>query len=292
MDCGEQVRCLELAKSSAFCRAIYSEIEEVGWEHLVRLGGDLTFLSFRVLDEKGRVHVLEIQLDKTYPKDPPMVSADVPYMFNLEWSMNSRLKDLVKQFQELLEKLQEFWSTLDEIDRSFWVVDPKSPTRAMSFRQIQIGNGCVIMLSINVNNPKSLPDRCRFMGSGTTVNTLRKIWKRNSKRWMRDKTFQENLASILETHLPRSQDFPKDDRQVECGICYAQCLPIDDELGTKSGSGTDYMCENTNCNRAFHSMCLVDWLHSITTTRQSFNVLFGNCPYCSEPVAVKLNNTK
>ncbi|GLT44231.1 hypothetical protein SLA2020_181410 [Shorea laevis] len=291
MDCGEQVRCLELAKSSAFCRAIYSEIEEVGWEHLVRLGGDLTFLSFRVLDEKGRVHVLEIQLDKTYPKDPPMVSADVPYMFNLEWSMNSRLKDLVKQFQELLEKLQEFWSTLDEIDRSFWVVDPKSPTRAMSFRQIQIGNGCVIMLSINVNNPKSLPE-CRFMGSGTTVNTLRKIWKRNSKRWMRDKTFQENLASILETHLPRSQDFPKDDRQVECGICYAQCLPIDDELGTKSGSGTDYMCENTNCNRAFHSMCLVDWLHSITTTRQSFNVLFGNCPYCSEPVAVKLNNTK
>ncbi|GLU20178.1 hypothetical protein SLE2022_363900 [Rubroshorea leprosula] len=291
MDCGEQIRCLELAKSSSFCRTIYSEIEEVGWERLVRLGGDLTFLSFHVLDEKGRVHVLEIQLDKTYPKDPPMVSADVPYMFNLEWSMNSRLKDLVKQFQEHLEKLQEFWSTLDEIDRSFWVVDPKSPTRAMSFRQIQIGNGCVIMLSINVNNPKSLPE-CRFMGSGTIVNTLRKIWKRNSKRWLRDKTFQENLASILETQLPRSRDFLRDDRQVECGICYAQCLPIDDELGTKSGSGTDYTCENTNCSRAFHSMCLVDWLHSIATTRQSFNVLFGNCPYCSEPVAVKLNNAK
>ncbi|CAN0864986.1 E3 ubiquitin-protein ligase FANCL [Linum grandiflorum] len=55
-----------------------------------------------------------------------------------------------------------------------------------------------------------------------------------------------------------------------------------------SGSATDYTCENTNCSRAFHSVCLGDWLRSITTTRQSFDVLFGNCPYCSDPVAIKI----
>lgn len=285
-------RCIELAKSSSLYGEIYSEIEEVGWERLVRLGGDLNliFLSFRILDKKERVHVMEIQLEETYPKDPPMVSADVPYMFNLLWSMNSRLKDVVKQFQEHLEKLQEFWSTLDEIDRSLWIAGPNPASRSMSFRQIHLGDNCVIMLSINVDDPKSLPE-CRFMGSGAFLSTLRKRWQRNSKRWMSDKPFPENLASVLETQLPKSPDLQKDDQQVECGICYAQCLPIDDELGDNSGSGTDYMCENTNCSRAFHSTCLVDWLRAITTTRQSFNVLFGNCPYCSEPVAVKLNHT-
>nr|CAB3493401.1 unnamed protein product [Digitaria exilis] len=59
-------------------------------------------------------------------------------------------------------------------------------------------------------------------------------------------------------------------------------------LGAHSGCATDYTCENPSCSRAFHSICLRDWLRSITTTRQSFDVLFGNCPYCSDPVAVKV----
>jgi E3 ubiquitin-protein ligase FANCL len=75
MEHTEQARCRELSKSSTFYRSVYSQIEEVGWEHLVRLGGDLTFLSFRILDEKGRLHFMEIQMDKTYPKSPPSISA-------------------------------------------------------------------------------------------------------------------------------------------------------------------------------------------------------------------------
>lgn len=109
---------------------------------------------------------------------------DVPYIFNVEWSMNSRLKDLVQQFQEVcycrlyciflqlfiskasdfleeslsigcltlteginylfvtqqhLEKLQEFWATLDDIDNSLCVVNLKQTSRAVSFRQMDIG---------------------------------------------------------------------------------------------------------------------------------------------------------
>lgn len=48
-ECAGQIRCRELANSSSFCRKLYSEIEDVGWEHLVRLGDNLTFLSFRIL---------------------------------------------------------------------------------------------------------------------------------------------------------------------------------------------------------------------------------------------------
>ncbi|KAK8673062.1 hypothetical protein V6N13_111418 [Hibiscus sabdariffa] len=280
MEVNQRARCRELAKSSSFYSTVYSEIEEVGWEHLVRVGGDLNFLIFRVLDTKGRVHVLEIELDKAYPKVPPMVSADVPYIFNLEWSVNSRLKNLVQQFEEHLEKLQGFWSTLDEIDRSLQIVDSKHASRAILSRQIQVGNDCFMILSININDPRSLPE-CRFMGSSNVVNSLRKTWKRNVDRWyvlesqiltsalvkVRDSAFLENLECLLNTQLPRPADEEKNNHLDECGICYAQYLPIGDEHGPKTGNATDYTCENNSCSKAFHSMCLVDWLRSITTTR-------------------------
>ncbi|XP_052197008.1 uncharacterized protein LOC127804229 isoform X2 [Diospyros lotus] len=287
----EQIRSRELNLSSSFYRAVFSEIEEVGWEHLVRLGEDLTYLSFRVLDKMGRTHIMEIKLDETYPRSPPSVSAAVPCIFNLEWSIKSRLKDVVLQFQQHLEKLNELWSTLDSIDQSLWVVDPELGCCSTTHRLINIGNDCFLMLFIDSADPNSLPE-CRFIGSDAKVNTLRKIWRRNCKWWMKDKPLPENLAVVLETRLPGPPTVQKNDQQIECGICYAQCLPIDGELGDRSGSGTDYTCENSNCCRAFHSLCLGDWLRSITTTRQSFNVLFGSCPYCSGPVAVKINSKK
>lgn len=64
-----------------------------------------------------------------------------------------------------------------------------------------------------------------------------------------------------------------------CGFC------IDDELGAKSGSGTDHTCDNITCSRTFHSVCLGDWLRSITTRRQyvDFSSLFI---LCSKLIAV------
>ncbi|KAL8246968.1 hypothetical protein R6Q59_008184 [Mikania micrantha] len=304
-----------MALSASFSRAIYSEIEGIGWEHLGRLAEDLSFVTFRVVDKKERVHVLEILLDKSYPKCPPSVSADVPCLFNLEWSMNSRLKDVVNQFRQHLEKLQPFWSTVEDIDQSLWVSDSAQLHRATSFRHINIGslfsmklntplfiswyeklflfmdflftgNDCSIMLFICVNEPRSLPE-CRFLGSDKDVNLLMDKWRRNCNKWSKDKLFAENLANLLEFQLPGPPGIEENYKQTECGICYSQFLPVDDELGPKSGGRTDYTCENSTCSKSFHRVCLGDWLRSITTTRQSFDVMFGNCPYCSQPVAVK-----
>nr|GMC64035.1 E3 ubiquitin-protein ligase FANCL isoform X1 [Ipomoea batatas] len=287
----DQKKCQELASSSSFYSKIYSEVEEIGWRHLVRLGEDLTSLSFRIIDKKGRTHTIMIELDKAYPKSPPSISADVPCIFNLQWSENSTLKDVVKQFRQHLDKLQPFWSTMDEIDGSLRVFDPKHPRLATSYRQIDIGNDCYIILSIDPDDPKALPE-CHFIGSDSEVNILHGMWRRNCQRWIKDKPFAENLVNLLKIQLPGPPDEQKSEQQSECGICYAPYLPIDDELGTKSGSGTDYTCENNNCSKAFHSICLADWLRSITTTRHSFDVLFGNCPYCSDPIAVKINTKK
>ncbi|MQL82105.1 hypothetical protein Taro_014579 [Colocasia esculenta] len=102
------------------------------------------------------------------------------------------------------------------------------------------------------------------------------------------KPFPENLETLLGVALPSPPCVTlKDNELAECGICYVHCLPVDQELGAKNGITVDYTCDNPNCRKAFHTVCLRDWLRCITTTRQSFDVLFGKCPYCSEAVAVK-----
>ncbi|XP_055828799.1 uncharacterized protein LOC129896843 isoform X2 [Solanum dulcamara] len=225
MECAEQKRCQEWSKSSSFYRRIYSEVEEIGWEHLVRFGEDLRLLIFRVKDKKGRVHILQITLDGTYPNHPPSISADVPYLFNLKWSINSRLKDVIQQFQKHLEKLQDFWNLIDDIDHSLLVSDLQYPQRALSHRQLNISNDCYIIFSIDANDPASLPD-CRFLGSDSGVERLRAMWRKNCKFWMRDKPFSENLAHVLDIQLHGPSSIQKTDPQTECGICYAQYLPI------------------------------------------------------------------
>ncbi|KAL8160353.1 hypothetical protein V2J09_001890 [Rumex salicifolius] len=275
---------------SSFRSLVYSEIEEIGWEHLVRSNDNLSFLSFRLLDKKERVHILEIQLHDSYPQHPPSISAEVPYICDLKWSASSRLKDVIQQFQKHLEKLQELWDILDTVDKFLWVVGPEQPSHATTYRQINLGNGCSVMLYLDPTNPRCSPE-CRVIGPDSSVSSLMKMWRRNSKKWSIEKDLTENLKSILEIQVPRPPD-AQDDQITECGICYAQSLPTDEGFGAQSGSRTDYTCENTNCSRAFHTICLGDWLQSITTTRRSYDVLFGNCPYCSEPVAVKFSATK
>lgn len=286
----EEVRTKEPVMPCSIYNRIHSEIEEVGWENLVRLDEDLSCLSFRTWDKAGRSHTLEIKFKETYPKDPPSVAAAVPYMFNIQWSIKSRLRDVVQQFEKHLEKLEEIWSTLDNVDHSLWVVNATSACDATTHRLINIGDECFLKLFIDPKYPRSLPE-CRFLGPDKNVDLLRKRWRRNCKLWTNDKSIPENLSIVLDTQLPGPPDIQKNDH-IECGICYAQCLPIDDEFGENSGRGTDYTCDNSTCSRAFHSICLGDWLRSISTTRQSFDVLFGNCPYCSGPVAVKINTRK
>ncbi|KAK3149482.1 hypothetical protein QOZ80_3AG0217980 [Eleusine coracana subsp. coracana] len=226
-----------------------------------------------------------------YPSSPPSIAADIPYLPKIQWSKSSKLKDVFCQFQEHLKTLQEFWSTMDEIDKVLWVVDPAKPTHAMSHRRIALGDDCYILLNVNARKPRTLPE-CRFLGADGKLDRLIMNWRKNRKKWDEKKKFHENLAAVLDVSLPAppSVSTCNDDEQADCGICYAKHLPVDDELGIHSGCATDYTCENSSCSRAFHSFCLRDWLRSITTTRQSYDVLFGNCPYCSDPVAVKVTD--
>ncbi|RZC66228.1 hypothetical protein C5167_009925 [Papaver somniferum] len=140
-------------------------------------------------------------------------SEDVPYVCELKWSISSRLKDVVLQVREHLEKLQDFFSIMDDIDKKLWVVGPIQPSRATSFRQINLGNDCFIMLAINVSDPRSLPE-CRLLGPETITDKMRKTWRRNCNRWTKDKSIGENLENLMETSLPGPRQSTMEDQQM------------------------------------------------------------------------------
>ena len=127
---------------------------------------------------------------------------------------------------------------------------------------------------------------------------------------------RRNLERLLEvTLLPPPTSTAAGDAAsghvgVECAICYAYDL---------DGEPPGKACDNPKCAQPFHTACLCEvrffffrsphprcagrrrpalharpdsargrarvhrqWLRALPTTRQSFQTLFGACPYCGE----------
>ena len=86
--------------------------------------------------------------------------------------------------------------------------------------------------------------------------------------------------------------------QVECGVCYSYRRKGNASVGKKnihvgaerdvSVHLPDFICNA--CGQAFHQLCVSEWLQSVPSTRRSFNMLFGSCPYCNAAVSVPLDN--
>lgn len=167
--------------SADFYRRVYSEIEDVGWQHVVHLGEHLTSVHFRIFDEGAREHVVEIALPSKYPEVEPAVSSDLPSAFELQWSKEATLRDALNQINELIKKFQDFWHVMEDIDMNVWVMEPVHPSRACSFRRIALGGHCSLSLTVNAFTPRFVPE-CRFFGSDSSIAPLRKKWNNNIGR--------------------------------------------------------------------------------------------------------------
>ncbi|KAL2650994.1 hypothetical protein R1flu_019122 [Riccia fluitans] len=273
----------------AFYADLCSNLDAVGWEHLVWLADDLSSLHFRVFDSAGREHILLIDLPPGFPDVQPTASANLPVPVDLRSLHGASLKDIVSQYETAIERYQEFWKVMEDVDSRVWVMEPDHPSRADVFRRIALGGHCSLSILVDPLSPRSVPE-CRFFGSDAFVSPLRKLLNSGLRKWDQSRLLIANLEAVLELTFPSAQDTDNEDMSADCGICYAyraQDDPASPNMGAQKGSIPDRVCDNANCARPFHSTCLLEWLRSITTTRQSFDVLFGHCPYCSHPIAVK-----
>ncbi|KAK7901143.1 hypothetical protein WMY93_017912 [Mugilogobius chulae] len=266
-------------------------------ESLLFIDTDFRTLKLKADDSSGREHILTVKLKTKHPTEAPECAADVPVPLAFHWTPQTTLTQLHGQFLQLLQSLTEFWDVLDEIDLKTWVLEPEKPSRSDAMRRIAIGNNASIKVEVDPKHPKMLPECC-LLGAEHVVTPLRDKLNANMHLWNPECSVLSNLCDALEIQFPsrphtkklfqhvvkkphNSQSEQPDSARlycpeslsVECGICYS--FRLESRI-------PDQVCNDPRCGQPFHQDCLYQWLRALPSTRQSFNIVFGECPYCSK----------
>uniref|UniRef100_A0A452F7L4 FA complementation group L n=1 Tax=Capra hircus TaxID=9925 RepID=A0A452F7L4_CAPHI len=226
-----------------FYSSLIGEIRALGWDKLVYVDPCFSTIKLKA-DVSGREHLITVKLKAKYPAESPDCVVDFPVPFSVSWTPQSSLISIYSQFLAALESLKTFWDVMDEIDEKTWVLEPEKPTRSATARRIVL-----------------------------VVKPLGIRLSRNIHLWDPENSLLQNLKDVLEIDFPARAILEKSDFSMDCGICYAYQL---------DGAIPDQVCDNSQCGQSFHYICLYEWLRGLLTSRQSFNIMFGECPYCSK----------
>ncbi|XP_052273732.1 E3 ubiquitin-protein ligase FANCL-like isoform X2 [Dreissena polymorpha] len=264
--------------STMFCRQLLDHIELLGWDKLEYVSDDFREVHMVFTDVARRKHVMKLYTGKQYPRDCPKCSVQLPVKFDLHWSAHATLTDAYGQFEVSVDTFQDFWNKMAEIDAKTWVLEPEKPTHAAKHRRIAINPSVSVQITVDPNNPRVLPD-CMFLGSDQAIKPLRQSMNANISAWNEESGILDNLGRLLNVTFPSPATSTKEEFRLECGICYSYRL--EEEIPSE-------VCNESRCQQVFHQTCLVDWLRALSSSRQSFNTIFGNCPYCEKAMTVKL----
>eukprot|EP00743_Colponemidia_sp_Colp-15_P008889 GILK01009699.1.p1 GENE.GILK01009699.1~~GILK01009699.1.p1 ORF type:complete len:368 (-),score=36.96 GILK01009699.1:22-1125(-) len=261
-----------------FYRRILTELDEIGWNMLESIDDSLTQIQVKLEDSAGREHILKMLFPSDYPNSPPTCICDVPIApEEVQWNGSCSLNHIIRHYQRVYERYQDLWLVLDDIDRHTWVLEPEKPSRKDTMRRVALGDHCSVTVDINPAAPRSIC-QCTFMGPDKRTAPLRDKLNANLNLWNVSDLVRENLERVLEISFPSPQTSEKEMYTTQCGICYSYRL--DDAI-------PDRVCENFRCGQPFHHVCLSEWLRSDPSTRHSLNIMYGSCPYCSDPITVK-----
>ncbi|CAJ0638954.1 15139_t:CDS:2 [Entrophospora sp. SA101] len=207
----------EVMPPGIYYSSLLSELDKIGWDKLELLDPSLKSLVLRLNHSSGRQHKINITLPFSYPKSPLIIQAEIPSEIQL---------NCIFDLNEEIEKFQEFWSMLDDVDQNTWILEPDKPKRNDLIRRIALGNHCSLQIKVNPQHPK---DVCELKNTSLNI--------------------RQNLENILEIKFPSSQSSssPGADYEIECGICYTYHL---------ESSIPEYSCNNSKCGRLFHQICL------------------------------------
>ncbi|XP_055099336.2 E3 ubiquitin-protein ligase FANCL isoform X3 [Symphalangus syndactylus] len=255
-----------------FYSSLIEEIGTLGWDKLVYADTCFSTIKLKAEDASGREHLITLKLKAKYPAESPDYFVDFPVPFCASWTPQSSLISIYSQFLAAVESLKAFWDVMDEIDEKTWVLEPEKPPRSATARRIALGNNVSINIEVDPRHPTMLPE-CFFLGADHVVKPLGIKLSRNIHLWDPENSVLQNLKDVLEIDFPARAILEKSDFTMDCGICYAYQL---------DGTTPDQVCDNSQCGQPFHQICLYEWLRGLQTSRQSFNIIFGECPYCSK----------
>jgi E3 ubiquitin-protein ligase FANCL len=262
--------------SSLFYKQLMSDLNEIGWDKVVDLDTNLSCITICVKDSSNREHIIIVDSKNL----PYKCSAQIPVQVDIgKGEEHVKLQDIIDKHRQAFDKLQDFFEIIEDLDANTWILEPEKPTRAHCMRRIGIGNHSSIQIEIDPQRPRLAPE-VRFLGADSIITPLRDNYNKNQHLWNNNALLRVNLENTLGIKFPQRNQSNVDegDMSEKCSICYAYRL---------NNQVPDKVCDNTKCCQPFHSQCLAEWLRSIPKAQQSFNTIFGACPYCSSAISVK-----
>ncbi|KAF7721028.1 hypothetical protein EC973_005538 [Apophysomyces ossiformis] len=257
-------------------KRLVAELHTIGFDRIQHMSESLDRVAFD-LNVSNRLHAVHAYFPPTYPIVAAQLSIDIPCEVSMEPSTS--LEDMLTQCRNLLAQYDTFFTCMEEIDTYTRVLEPEKPTRRDTWRRIALGNHCSVHVEIDPLMPRETP-KVRFFGSEKRIAGLLQNWTEYVDHWNINWTPYENLRSALHSTCISQKEVDDSARSdTECGICYSYKL----RHQTHGEQTPDVVCTNEQCNRGFHPSCLYEWLRANPKTTRSFNVLFGECPYCNEP---------
>ena len=258
---------------SQFFRRILDEIREIGWDFVTKVDPTLSFFEVALPDEKGRKVEIRFDVTPAFPRTPPKVTGNLPMEVAFEWNpQTSRLVHIVEKFREITPSFDRLWEELERIDKEGYVIEPREPSLSCCMRRIVLTNQVQIQIEVNPRKPLSVP-KISFLGAEVASREMRETFDRNVRQWDYHASLKENLERALEIELPKPEADEFKETDFECGICYLE------RFGSEL---PEIVCGK--CSKRFHRTCLIDWLRTKPDAEQSFQVVFGPCPYCNEQI--------
>ena len=283
------------------------------------LSGDLLTLRLQYRDAAERLHAISLKMSPdSFPIYCPGCVSELPIKWRLPWApfqangdniqvptrlyMSTNINEsdemgglvgIYADFIRLVDKYQDFWNELDDLDANTWILEPSSqpPCRSISERRIAVTDMASIVVGLDINCPRGPPASVRWVGAETAAyrDRLDRYVATSTDKdsgWRQNLSFKENLERALGIYLP-SPPSETEEGSLECSICYSHVLP------TEEGSSElpDAVCDNEPCKRYYHETCLREWLQSLPSSRKSFDRIIGTCPYCSEPISATMQQT-
>ncbi|KAF0971671.1 hypothetical protein FDP41_009894 [Naegleria fowleri] len=292
-----------LFNPGAFYKQFLKQVDEIGWNKVADLKVDLSTVTLCITDLQDRNHYVEVNTStmETFAEIPPECQALVDAeLSKISSSSNILQNDLMMddnphhvlslsiiydKYREIIEKLSDFFTVIEDFDEHLRVLEPEKPTRSHTMRRIVIGNHCSLQLQIDPFRPKERPKDIKLLGSDSIISPLRLKINQNRNKWDLSKLLRENLETVMETSFPAKKSADpnvmntEDEYSENCGVCYSYRMNM---------KVPDKVCDNEKCSMPFHTECLIEWLRSIPGTHQSFDTMFGSCPYCSSPISVSI----
>eukprot|EP01117_Protostelium_nocturnum_P014610 TRINITY_DN5577_c0_g1_i2.p1 TRINITY_DN5577_c0_g1~~TRINITY_DN5577_c0_g1_i2.p1 ORF type:complete len:400 (-),score=160.21 TRINITY_DN5577_c0_g1_i2:37-1236(-) len=268
---------------SEFYHRLRWEMDQMGWNTFKSIDSSLSQLEIQCQDAGNRTHSFTIQLSYRYPLEPPVIVADLPEPFQVKWDpSSSNLSNMLQQMEKTLGEYQSLWNQLRDLDENCWILEPEHPTYSSLSRRIALEQHRSIQVKLDPSRPYSIPE-IQFLGPENSVASLRESFNKKLSNWNSKLTLRENLEKTIGIQFPSPKTTKREEFSQECGICYSYKL---DNEGDQQIP--DRVCAESKCGKPFHPHCLSEWLKSNPSCRQSFNTIFGECPYCSTPISIRI----